>query len=150
RKRAQAAGDAAGWTRGIVLETRLRMGLHGYETAVEQLRAWDWPDDPLQRAVLELYYGDSLVQYLNAYGWEIGQRETVAGGGNDLRGWTRREIADEAARSFDAAWQRRESWGGESVGILSDYIQSGDYPAAIRGTLRDAVSYLYAELLADS
>ncbi len=36
------------------------------------------------------------------------------------------------------------------MAILSEYIQLNDYPRTIRPTLRDAVTYLYAEALADT
>ena len=77
-------------------------------------------------------------------------------GGDDRRAWTsRRWTLDQIVAEAHAAYLRRcgqsaQSWGGESLGELARYIEPNDYPAGIRGTLRDAVSYLFAELLADS
>ena len=81
--------------------TQLGLALGGYETAVEALRAKAWPEAPLARAAVELYDAHALLGYLDAYGWEIGQRERVVGGEKlDLKLWTRDQIAAEADRAF--------------------------------------------------
>lgn len=151
------SGDTDEQTRALIKEVQLRSGLHGYETAVRFLRDTPWPDGPRERLILELFYARSLVHYLQAYSWEIGQRERVAvgaedgvGGTVDLKAWTRDQIAAEAHRSYASVWPEREAWGGESLGSLAEYIQQNDYPARIRGTLRDAVTYLWVELLANT
>lgn len=83
--------------------------------------------------------------------WEIAKRERVeAAGLLDLKDWTRAQILEEAEKAYLRAWDRRESLGKLPVGALGEYVEPGDYPADVRGTLRDAVSYLFAELLADS
>ena len=43
REHARGAGDETQWTRALVEETRLRMALHGYETAVRFLRTYIIP-----------------------------------------------------------------------------------------------------------
>ena len=151
RERAREAGDASEWTRGLVEETKLRMALHGYETAVRFLRTEPWPEDAVSQAVLELYYANSLATYARAYSWEIRQRERVETSGElDLKKWDLEQIIEEADRSFLAVWSAREEWGSESLGELSRYIHQNNYPPRIRGTLRDAVTYLWVELLANS
>ena len=77
RERAQAAKDEPAWTRALVREVQLRTALHGYETSVRFLREQPWPPGPLAQATLDLFYGQSLVNYLSAYSWEIRQREKV-------------------------------------------------------------------------
>jgi hypothetical protein len=136
-ERARKDGDAAEWTRALVEETKLRMALHGYETAVRFLRTEEWPEDAVSQAVLELYYANSLATYARVYSWEIRRRERV-------------ETSEEADRAFLSVWSAREEWGSESLGALSRYIHQNNYPPRIRGTLRDAVTYLWIELLADS
>jgi uncharacterized protein YfaS (alpha-2-macroglobulin family) len=150
-ERAREDGDAAEWTRALVEETKLRMALHGYETAVRYLRTEPWPEDPVSRAVLELYYANSLATYARVYSWEIRQRERVDTSGElDLKKWDLEQIIEEADRAYLKVWSGREEWGSESLGELSRYIHQNNYPPRIRGTLRDAVTYLWAELLADS
>ena len=151
RVRAREDGDASEWTRALVEETKLRMALHGYETAVRFLRTEPWPEDAVSRAVLELYYANSLATYARAYSWEIRQRERVETDGElDLKKWDLEQIIEEADRAFLAVWSAREEWGSESLGELSRYIHQNNYPPRIRGSLRDAVTYLWVELLANT
>jgi hypothetical protein len=70
RAAAQKAGDEAEWTRGLIRETQLTIGLHGYETAVRALREHPWPKGLAHRAVLELYHARSLDIYRGMYSWE--------------------------------------------------------------------------------
>ena len=138
-------------TRALIKATQLRVGLHGTETAVRFLREQPWPDGERSRLILELYYARTLATYLQSYSWEISQRERVETGEEvDLRAWTREQIAAEAQAAYIRAWGERETWGAESLGDLAEYIEQNDYPPRIRATLRDAVSYLWSELLVDS
>ncbi len=151
RVRAAANDDAAEWTRAIVEQVKLRSALHGYETAVRFLKDEPWPDDEVSRAVLDLYYAHSLVTYVHAYSWEIRQRERVETTAElDLKKWDVDQIVEESNRAFGELWARRGSWGDEGIGALARYIDQNDFPPRIRGTLRDAVSYLWTELLADT
>ena len=110
-----------------------------------------WPEDAVSQAVLELYYANSLATYARAYSWEIRQRERVETDGElDLKKWDLEQIIEEADRAFLEVWSAREKWGSESLGELSRYIHQNNYPPRIRGTLRDAVTYLWVELLANS
>lgn len=151
REAARAKGDEDTWTRALVREVQLRMGLHGYETAVRFLREQPWPQAPLHRATLNLFYGHSLVQYASTYAWEIGKRERVeASGSVDLRKWTREQIHAEAQRAYGEVWKQREALGKEPIGRLAEYLAPNNYPPGIRDTLRDALTYLFVDLLANT
>jgi uncharacterized protein YfaS (alpha-2-macroglobulin family) len=151
RARATAEGDAQNWTRALVEETKLRMALHGYETAVRFLKDEPWPDDAVSHAVLDLYYANALATYARVYSWEINQRERVETTGElDLKAWDLEQIVEAADASYLTLWSNRAEWGSEPLGDLARYIQQNNYPPRIRGTLRDAVTYLWVELLADS
>ena len=151
RLAAEKRGDEEEWTRALVKETQLRIGLHGFETAVRFLKDSAWPKGALHAAVLDLFYAHSLVTYLQGYSWEIGQREKVeTNGAVDLKAWTREEIFTAAQRAYLDAWDRRAQLGTEPESRLSEYIQANTFPAGVRGTLRDAISYLFVELLADT
>jgi uncharacterized protein YfaS (alpha-2-macroglobulin family) len=151
REAAQGRGDVGEWARALAEETALRMALHGDETAVRFLREQPWPEDPLQRAALNLVYARSLVNYVQTYSWEIRQRERVEAGGEvDLKAWTADQIAAEARRAFVEAWELRAELGELPVSRLSRFLEPNTYPTEVRGTLRDAVSYLFVELLANS
>jgi alpha-2-macroglobulin len=147
---ARTAGDTDNWTKALVRGAQLRMGLHGYEEAVRFLSEQPRPDDPLGQAVLNLYSGQTLVAYYSAYQWEINQREAVSGETGDVKTWTREQIVAEATASYEKVWDQREELGSEPLGRLSEYIAPNNYPKGIRDTLRDAVSYLFVELLADT
>ena len=148
---AKARRDEKDWTRALVTVTQLRIGLHGYETAVRRLREEPWPAGPLSRAQLALLYGHSLVTYQRVYSWEVGQREKVETKGVvDLKAWTREQILAEALKAALEVWKMRESLGKEPVSSAALVLDPNDYPVEIRGTLRDAVSYLLVDLLADT
>ncbi|MEX1311995.1 MAG: MG2 domain-containing protein, partial [Candidatus Sulfomarinibacteraceae bacterium] len=151
RLRAAENGDAEEWTRAIVEQVKLRSALHGYETAVRFLKETPWPDDEVSRAVLDLTYAHSLATYVHAYSWEIRQRERVESSDEiDLKKWDVDQIVEASNRAFAEVWSRRERWGAEGIGALARYIDQNNYPPRIRGTLRDAVAYLWVELLADT
>ncbi|HEY2797066.1 MAG TPA: hypothetical protein VGK26_04195, partial [Thermoanaerobaculia bacterium] len=147
------------WTRALVRCVQLRSGLHGYETAVRFLREQPWPEGLLSRVTLELYYAHALSDYARAYSWEIGQRERVESplGGPidlkapvDLKTLSREQILAEARRAYLAVWAKRQALSALPVDRLTEYVRPNNYPKDVRGTLRDAVSYFFVELLADS
>lgn len=151
REAAQKAGKTEDWTRALVKETQLRIGLHGYETAVRHLKEQPWPSDPWARATLDLYYAHALVTYAQRYGWEIRQREKVESKAEvDLKAWTMEEIYSAAVRAYLEVWERRATLSDVPIGKLGEYIQQNTYPPEVRGRLRDAVTYLFVELLADT
>jgi len=151
RARAQAAGDERDWTRALIEESLMRTALHGYETAVRFLKDEPWPPAPRYRLVLELFYAQALTTYVQGYSWEIRQRERVTSTDEvDLKAWTLDQIYGEAQRAYLEAWAGRDAWDDGSLGDLAEFFVDGNYPAHVRGTLRDAVTYLDVELLADT
>jgi uncharacterized protein YfaS (alpha-2-macroglobulin family) len=151
RQAARGRGDEADWTRALIRETQLETGLHGYETAVRFLKEEPWPKGLLSRTVLELFYAQSLVNYLRAYSWEIHRREKVeSSGAVDLKAGTAEQIFGEATRAYLRVWRERQALGTTDVKALTDFLEVNDYPSGVRGTLRDAVTYLFAAHLADT
>ncbi|TSC31642.1 alpha-2-macroglobulin [Corallococcus sp. Z5C101001] len=145
---AKARGDADEWTRALVRTVQLRTQVHGYETAVRFLREQSWPEGLRQQATLHLFYAAVLTNYLDAYGYEIGQREQVVSAGPvDLKAWTRDQLVAEIQKSYAAVWALRLKFGTEPVKVLAEYIQPNTYPDGIRSTLRDAVTYLWVASL---
>lgn len=152
---ARSRNDSGEWTRALMEEVKLRLALHGYEKAVRFLREQPWPDHPLARLVLDLYYGHTLLDYMNAYSWEIGQREQVessgaAGSKQPLEAMTRDQIFAEALRAHDEIWLARAALSGGDVAMAAEFVSPGNYPSHIRGTLRDAFAYLAVELVANT
>ncbi len=149
-ERAEVAGAIDDWTRALVEETKLRTALGEIETAVRELRAAKWPEDPHSRLVLDLVLADALTTTLDVYSWEIAQREEIGAGGDDPATWTQARYLAEANAAFADAWARRGQWGGEPIGALAGILVPNDFPPRIRGTLRDAVSYLWVDQLENS
>lgn len=151
RDAAKKSGNGEEWTETLIKDVQLQVGLHGYETAVRFLREQPWPQDALSQTALELYYAQSLMTYLSAYSWEIGRREKVdSKAAVDLKAWTKEQLFLEAARSYERLWQKRAELGSFPVKSLAPYVTPNNYPAHIRGTLRDALSYLFVEHLANT
>ncbi|HVT19740.1 MAG TPA: alpha-2-macroglobulin family protein [Thermoanaerobaculia bacterium] len=149
--KAQQSGDSAAWARALIRRTEVRIALGGFETAVRELRESPWPSQLLARTGLDLYFGHALTSYAASYSWEINRRERVDTQGKlDLKLWTREQIVAAATEAFLDAWKNRAALGREPVGRLAEVVVSNNYPREVRGTLRDAVAYLFADLLADA
>ena len=147
---ARARGADGELARALVERARLRIALGGYETAVEQLAAADWPGDPLARSTVQLYLARALAEYQQRYAWQILQRERVASDETvDLDLWTSGQITAATRRQFAAVFARRDRLGDEPKDA-SFALEPNTYPPGVRDTLRDAVSYLLAHELADS
>lgn len=146
-----ARNDPEEATRCLVRLTQLRMALHGHETAVRLLRETEWPDDALARAVLDLYYAHALRTYADMYGWEVRKRERVVSSDVvDLKAWTFDQILEEARAAFARVFALRGALGDVPARALAEFLEPNDYPDGIRPTIRDAVTYLFAEMLANS
>ncbi len=151
REDAKRKGDEAGWAWALIKEVQLRTALHGYETSVRFLKEEAWPKSPIQRDMLDLFYAQSLATYFDAYSWEINRRERVeAKGLVDLKAWTREQIFEEAWRTLLRVWEDRGRLQDFQSKDFPDYWSAGDYPAAVRSTLRDSLVYLMARLLVNT
>ncbi|MEO6951698.1 MAG: alpha-2-macroglobulin family protein [Polyangia bacterium] len=137
----------------LILRTQLEVALGQFETAVARLRAATWPKAPVPSIAVELYYASALTTYVRSYGWQIGQREKIehkAGTPLDLKTMTKDELVAEAAHAYARVWASREEVGTWQLGVMAVYLTPNTYPENIRGTLRDAITYLAVEHFADS
>jgi hypothetical protein len=153
REAARAAGDEANQTRALVQEVQLRSLDHQLGEAHEVLRQAEWPRNTTDRAILHLYAALLLDRYYDSRRWEIDRRERISRAEDealDLEKATRSEIYAAALADLDAVWQRRAELSEVPLSRVYRYLIPNDYPAEVRGTLRDAASYQLAGLLADS
>lgn len=150
--KAQAAKDTDEWTRALIRIAQLQNGLSSTETAVAGLRAAEWPLSLKSKALLSLYYAHTLMGYVSQYGYEIDQREVVETkqASVDLKALTRAQLWTEAARAYQDVWAEREALGAIKIDAWREFIQANDFPAGVRDTVRDGVSYFAAELLSDT
>lgn len=150
-EQAIAANDVDTWTRALIERRTLGTVLGAPETAILRLRATPWPDDDLSRAVLELHYAQSLVEYLRLHSYELRSRPRVATGDSlALESWDHTRLVREIDRSLLRAWQRREALGRLAPESWHGYIETNTYPDGIRSTLRDVVTYRWARQLFDT
>jgi alpha-2-macroglobulin len=148
---ARTAKNNTEWMRCLIRYTQLRMALHGYETSVRFLKDQPWPDDLMGSSVLNLFYAEALTTYARNYSWEINKRERMDSKGVvDLKAWTRDQIYEEAQKAVENVWRMRDRLGELSNTQWKEFLQPNDYPAGIRPTLRDAVSYMRVDMLADT
>jgi len=154
REAARKAGDEAAWTRALVQETQLRVLPLDYEEGYQLLRGAEWPRDPVSQAILHLYVSEILRAYAERFSYRINQRERIertgAGGELDLELATRGELYAALLAEAEVAWTTREQLADVPLSQVYRYLVPNDYPAEVRGTLRDAVSYLLVRVLADS
>ncbi|TWW12319.1 hypothetical protein E3A20_01980, partial [Planctomyces bekefii] len=149
-KSAKTANDADNWTRALLKISQLKVGLHSYEEAAHFLKSEPRPAGLTHQTILSLYYARILETYLNAYDWEIRQREKSTGAQKTLKQWTAAEIYQEALAALVPLWQSREKLGSAAAPLLQEFIEKGNYPKNIRTSWRDTITYLIADLLANS
>ena len=149
---AREDGHTETWTRALIEEVQLRTALHGYETSVRFLRSEEpWPDDAPLRAMLDLYYANALIVYNQLYSWEIRQRERVAPTRRRPEGVDHQPDRRGGQQGLRPGLVRRASWGDALPRRpLPSTSTRTTIPARIRGTLRDAVTYMWVGLLADT
>jgi uncharacterized protein YfaS (alpha-2-macroglobulin family) len=136
--------------RALVREAQLLAGQGQFETAAEFLLGETLPESAVPRAAVELGRAAILSNYLTANSWEIRRRERIGAETVDLRLLTADEIQQRILTSFLAAWKEREALGKVERGSFYEVFDPNDYPATVRGTVRDSLSYVFAEALADS
>ncbi len=146
---ARAAGKGDDWARALLEGARVRRRFADAEGALRYLRGQPWPAQALGRVTVDLHYATSLLKYAQDNAYEIARRDRVEGAADDPALWTRSEIYHAALAAYRDAWSRREALGTRPVRDLAEVVLANDYPAEVRGTARDALTYLLVELLAN-
>ncbi len=148
---ARAKKDDAELAKALVRLTQLRIGLAGFETAVQRLRAEAWPTALVPRLEVQLADAIALETYLDLNSYEIGRREFVGGlGAKELSKQTTRELAQEIDRAYAEAWKQRDKLGLVPMTALPELTEANNYGRGVRDTLRDVVAYFWVRWLARS
>ncbi len=138
----------------LIRAAKLRIGLHGYETAVRELKSEAWPKRPEGRVLVDLYYAHALMSYYQMYSWEIrGREKTVGQDKVDLKAWTTEQIGSEIGKSFDTILSSAENQAvldKSPPAIYGDHFVKNSFPMGVRPSLRDAVTYMAVEHLRNS
>ena len=135
----------------IATQTNLKIALHGYEKAVNELRSMDWSKDKMAQTILNLVYAHSLKIYKDAYSWEIQKREKITNAKEfDLKKLTNDQIQEEALSALGKAWSLRVDLEKQGRVALDEIVKFNNYPGNIRGSLRDTLSYLLMSFLQNS
>ena len=150
-EKAKTDKNSEEWVRGLLRYVQLRTALHGYETSVRFLKEQPWPKDLLGSSVLNLFYAQSLVIYAHNYSWEIRKREKVESKAKvDLKAWTMEQLFEAAHATYQEVFTHRQQLGKFANTQFKEYLSQNNFPRKIRSTLRDSISYLWAQLLADT
>ncbi|MEM9291723.1 MAG: alpha-2-macroglobulin family protein [Acidobacteriota bacterium] len=174
-RRLDAAGDGNGprWvTRALVARLRIQLALSGFATALQDLREAPWPEGRREQLVLELHFAEALKQYYEAYSWDIQQREQVADDEaaepaslSELETWSAEVVAGQMQQAYARAYALLAGTEGSApegrppedkpledipLGSLGAYLETHGFPAGIRDTARDAVTYLWIDSLQNS
>lgn len=151
REKAQAENDQPGWTRALVEEVKLHHAQGAQQTAAEHLLVQPWPADPDGRDLLGLFKAQALLEYYQRYSWQLhGNEGAILPSPGDLSTWSAGQVGAEIMGTLATVWSRRQVWDDAGLEGWSGFVQQNDYPARVRGTRRDAVTYLWADFLTDS
>jgi uncharacterized protein YfaS (alpha-2-macroglobulin family) len=138
------SGASQDVVRGLLRQSRLQSQLDSQETALRSLAMAKWPKELRSQTALHLHLANAFGNYLNRYSWEISSREQVVSSDQlDLKKWTKAQLLDESNQRYFQVWQHRAALGNLSKTSLFDVLAPGSFPKEIRGTLRDAVIYMW-------
>ncbi len=152
RQQARQANDLSLWTWALITEAQLRAAAGEIDKAVGLLMTEPWPNSPLERDLLSLFYGKALADYYRANDWEINQRERLGdiSRSTDLSIWTKDEFSAEIWQTFLRAWKDRNRLASSRVSDFPDFWEAGNYPSGVRDTLRDGIVYELNDFLINS
>ncbi|MBT4793391.1 MAG: hypothetical protein HON90_17600, partial [Halobacteriovoraceae bacterium] len=147
----QSKQDVKNWTVALIVKQNLLNGLHSVEKSVNEFKKEKWPKNLSSQVLLNLYYAQTLRNYYNYYSWEINKREKVQSKQKlNLKQWTKEDIFTEIQRAFVTVWKRRDELLSTKTDVFKAFIKEGSYPRSVRGTVRDSLTYFYANFMANA
>lgn len=149
-KKAKAKKDSQLVTETMIRIAQSQVALHKYEEAVQFLREEQRPTAPAQRILVDMYYAEVLMSYMNTYNWEIQSREKTTHSEKDLKTWTKDNISKEILKAYSDALQFEDILSRPIPDFYRYYVLENSYPADVRPTLRDVVVYSVADHLVHS
>jgi len=135
----------------MIKAVQFQLALHGYETAVGFLRTETWPNEPMDRAGLLLFYAETLTTYLNSYEFEVSQREHQGEINKiEIKRWTKKQIASEIRRAYSELLKLGVALDRPLPELMGPFVVKSNYPNEIRPLMRDFVVYMTSQHLSDS
>ncbi len=140
------------WAKLLARSAAFEFKLHRYEAALTQLRTRPWPSasEPLARATVALTYVQAILIYHHRYSFEIRQREKrdrVVGSALDYKTLTAEQLFELAFEVCDELWGEREKLAQYQRNALDGTLIANTFPEGVRPTLRDTLTYIFADLL---
>ena len=137
--------------RGLLLCTvaNLKAANGELEGAVAFLRSALWPAAAVPRLGVALTYVQLLRRYRSYFAHELRGREAVDGAlPAEVKHWSESQLQAETWRVLGEAWSRRAALK-ELPATVAPWLQPSTWRAGVRDRLRDALTYLVAEILED-
>lgn len=156
-KQSIQAKDNNNWQKALILGAVLRNQREEKENAVKYLLHNPWPQDNQSKMLINLHLASLLSGYIQRYRWEIQNREKISSKKKQsLKKKTMTQLVNEINQAFAKAYnfsvKKDEPLDSFTLqlGKFKNYFTKPDYPPQVRGTIRDTVTYLWANFLADS
>lgn len=139
----------ADWAAALVRGARLR-ALHSKpEAAIEYLSEQAWPEQPVYQVLLHIRSARELEHYLNQKSWDqlvpFDEREKRL---NSVKYRSLESLIGQLKQHYQQAFNLIEQHD-VPISSLDLLLETGDYPASVRGNLLDYVAALWINFLCD-
>ena len=155
-KQAKRQKDNKSWQQALILNATIKSQTGQFENALKYLNQ-PWPRDNESQMLLNLHKAYLIINYIQAYRWEIQQREKISSRKSvALKKKTMTQLVREINQSFAKAYTlaARQDKPLDSyklpIANLKNYFVKPSYPANVRGNIRDTITYLWVDFLQDS
>lgn len=161
-KQAKQNKDDKAWREALLLNASAALGQHNQDSqaAINALSSYTWPTDPDSQLLLNLHLAHYLQGYIRANRWDIRNREVVKTAKPlPIEKQTMQQLSQRMHEAFSKAYRLAHQRGERteqftklsSLKRLDSYFTNeAMYPKQVRGTIKDTVTYLWADTLKDS
>ena len=154
-KQAKREKDNKSWQQALVLGAAYKSQTGKYETALKYLNQ-AWPQDNESKMIINLHKAYLLINYIQAYRWEIQNREKISSKrALPLKKKTMAQLITEVNQAFSRAYILATKNDlpldhfALPISSLKNYFVKSNYPANVRGNIRDTITYLWVTFLQD-
>lgn len=123
-----------------ILKSSFLQQLNRFKKSSSIFNDFKFKDEVLE-SIRNLFYAQSLIQYFNAYSYEIQSRSNVSGDKQDINSWSTMKIKNEIETSFIKAASLSTKNSKMNIEDLDMLFSSNEYPWNIRQSLLETISY---------